>query len=370
MKTFITCILFSGITFLASGQITNQGEFKFKITAQLTDWVSMTIDLRKWSQLDSIRNVDSLLHKVWSDIRPIRDSLTDPYSGKRIDYSKFIPFSQFKVTEYPQTGNTYRYRNDSLIQFKTSRDTLKIRIYTGNPNYDKNKRGPQLLHEPYTITFSMNKLDDVMKLRKGYVDSLLATMPAIFRKDYIDHVNFNKHYYNNQDSAQSKWSISSGSWNNSKEVAFEPDLYFGLQYVRGNWVTSAALGFQLIHGNYFGKRKVYKIFWEPHFFFTTDNAKSTSMKRNDFITFRFVQYEQDFSSSNGHTNANDKVEFLPMSFSIGYLVGRSGNLYEKNTFKFSVPGFVFKDLNIEPEFFFNDLFKHFSPSLKLNLNLD
>jgi hypothetical protein len=64
---------------------------------------------------------------------------------------------------------------------------------------------------------------------------------------------------------------------------------------------------------------------------------------------------------------NNGIGLIYSNASIGYLIKRNGNWFEKNTVKFSLPGLQSKNIILEPEFYFNDFFKHFSPSLKLTL---
>ena len=196
-------------------------------------------------------------------------------------------------------------------------------------------------------------------MNQGQADSVLVEIKQIAsaRKHKVKEINMNGLY--NAENHTWKTPLKQ-SKNFDDGLFFEPDVYVGFQYARGAWIPSAVVGFQLINGDYDGKREVFKLMWEPHFFFSRDAANKLISDRNDFLTFRLYQYDKE----------ENVGLYSPTSFSIGYLINRQGNWYEKHTFKFSVPGLTYKLISLEPEFFFNDFFKHFSPSLKLNFNLD
>ena len=102
--------------------------------------------------------------------------------------------------------------------------------------------------------------------------------------------------------------------------------------------------------------------WEPYFFFTRDASNKLITERNDFATLRFIQVEDDERSKGS-------FEYVG-NFSIGYLTYKKGNWFEKNTWKVGLPGVRSGWLQLEPEFYFNNLFKNFSPTLKLTLHYE
>jgi len=144
-----------------------------------------------------------------------------------------------------------------------------------------------------------------------------------------------------------------------KRKYYEPYIQLGIQYLRGSWAPSTGVGMQLIHGRYDANREVFKLYWEP-FFFTRNSTNNLISQRNDFITFKYNEVRK--------VQPRDAEIFL--NFSIGYLVGRRGNWFEPNTFKFAVPGLGVRNINLEPEFVFNKFFKNFSPSLRLTLEIE
>ena len=62
----------------------------------------MKIELSDFADLQRVANIDSLLNVFLQDIAPLKDSLADPLTSKRIDYitdveqRKKIRFQQFQ----------------------------------------------------------------------------------------------------------------------------------------------------------------------------------------------------------------------------------------------------------------------------------
>ncbi len=90
----------------------------------------MTLEFTDVNQLIELVNVDSLVEKVWQDLQPLRDSLTKPLVNRRVDYNASPAGAQIRITEYPQSGSTYQYIKDELVQTKVEQDTLRIRWQT------------------------------------------------------------------------------------------------------------------------------------------------------------------------------------------------------------------------------------------------
>ena len=330
------------------------GELPINIDFNMGNGIKMTLEMYKMSDLDAFKPVDALLNKFWADLLPIRDSIAKPTISKRIDYFNSAKHGYFKITEHVSDGVTYRYKDDQLHQTKTGEDTLRIGLQT----FYKIIRDTVKLYRPVFITFTLDKIESLTTMKDGMADSAISLIQNNTGLSKANKAPVKLYY--NYDPVNKIWLPLKNTYQSKKRVFFEPDLYVGLQYARGSWVTSAAAGFQLIHGDYEGERDVFKLLWEPHFIFTKNISNSVFTNRNDFVTFRYYHYNK----------TSGRQDYYPLSFSFGYLVGRKGDFYEKNTFKFSVPGVTYKSFSLEPEFFFNDFFKHFSPSLKLNFNID
>jgi hypothetical protein len=101
------------------------------------------------------------------------------------------------------------------------------------------------------------------------------------------------------------------------------------------------------------------IYWEPQFSFSSDASGKIQSFRNDFLTFRLAE-----TPNKPYTNFE-----LLSAISVGYLINRSGNYFEKNTFRVGLPGLATGRLQLEPELYFNNFFKNVSPGIRLSLKI-
>ncbi|MBX2939111.1 MAG: hypothetical protein KF880_03450 [Ferruginibacter sp.] len=318
------------------------------------DGTSMTIHFFSTNQLDSLLQMNNLLQKVWTEIQPVVEQPKYANVLKRVDYLYLNDSSKFRVKDYTHYGDGYLYTDGNARANKLGKDTLRVFLQTRERMGNKGT----FYYQTFYLTFTFNEFKDMLLLNDQVIKDAIhaAKQHAPSSKKIGIYPSFPDAYH----WEDNRWNKYEPEVKRNKKSFFEPDMNVGFQYVRNAWVPSAAVGIQWVKGSYFRERNVFKLLWEPHFSFTRNADDNLRIRRNDFITFRFVEYSK---------GENDKV-YMPTSFSIGYLAGRSGNLYEKSTFKFSLPGFAYQGLCIEPEFFFHNLFKQFSPSLKILYNFE
>ena len=87
----------------------------------------MQLEITDFSDLKNIANIDSLLQTFLTDIAPLKDSLSDPLTSKRIDYitdaqgRKKIRFQQFQPK-----GASFLINKGELSSLRTEQDTINI----------------------------------------------------------------------------------------------------------------------------------------------------------------------------------------------------------------------------------------------------
>jgi hypothetical protein len=123
-------------------------------------------------------------------------------------------------------------------------------------------------------------------------------------------------------------------------------------------VPSLSLGAGVIISNSHFKRDIV-LSWDPHFFFAQDSEGKLKTFRNDLLTLTWGQ---------GFVKDNEprKESHLLFIMSLGYLVNRKGDYFEKNTWRMgggrlSLFGGKTK---IEPTIYFNNFFKGVTPGLR------
>ncbi len=322
----------------------------------------MILEFDADNQVDSLPDIDSLVQVVWQNLTALGDSLTTPLANKRVDVVFSAIDTKVRVQDFPQKGASYRIKDGDVTQLKVEQDTLRVRLFT--------RRASLSILPPmgqsYYITFLVNHIADL--------PSILAQQPigatiALFRTDFAARKHkkasayFTRYYAGYDVVTQKRISPLKGNLNSFyHKVELIPYVQVSLQYLRGAWVPSAGAGLELINKLSENVENRFQLLWEPHFVFGGDSLKRNGVQRNDFITFRY----HTLSKYNG---VDRKIEFR-QTFSLGYLIRRKGTHFEASTFKFSLPGLQTKNILLEPEFFFNNLFKNFSPSLRLTLFLE
>ena len=336
------------------------GSIRYRYNFILPHNNRMVIDLFKVNYVYQLPDLDSLFKKIWSDLQPMRDSLSDPLKVRKVDYMATMNHIVIGIKQYNPPGSYYSYKDDELVQMKINQDTLR---YIGFVEQDQSLTKTQYnsLVPGYTITLLLNDISDVGKLPKGFLSSGIE----LLKKDLDPNDKGNNGPYSGtydiiQQKRVTPLNRPEPLWNKHGVV---PYAQMSIQYGRGDWMPSAGAGLEYYYGRsqygQFGARLI----WEPFFFFSRDLNKKLVTERNDFLTLKFYSNWKFVykALTDGQYNLN---------FSIGYLIRRKGTWFEPNTFKFSFPGLQRKNMLLEPEFFFNKFFKNFSPSLKLTVFLE
>jgi hypothetical protein len=319
----------------------------------------LMIELSTLSQIDSIPTLDSLALAVDKSLKLLGDSLIDPLSHNRIDV--IISTTQrIRVASYPQQSDVFSVTNGNVTQLKVEQDTLRITLWT--KGFYKSKNGPVSAYIPYYLTFILNNLSDLTSLPFEDLTRIIHQVSMEVDKLKTRDKQFSGIKY------FAGYLVPSGKnyWNHNLsrtgKVRFSTDPYVqsGFQYIRNSFVPSAGVGIMLTQKKSDQYEREWRLMWEPLFFFSRNADNKLVTDRNDFICFK--QY-----SRNEFEGYSKKV-VLVQNVSFGYLIRRKGNWFEKNTFKFSLPtGIQYENILLEPEFVFDNFFRHFSPSLKLTV---
>ena len=331
--------------------------FSFRMPPSKT-WIQL--ELTNLQQLNQLPNLDSLLAQSLLAIKGVVDSTPMDNIARRIDAVPRDQKVEIRTTSHESNHNTLVYQQGSLSNLKIERDTLRITFYTGDVNDIKRQM-------PGFLTVQVNFLQDLYALPLHVMDSCIVLARKHFTEELVKGIGWRERVTATFDlsqglmispSVQRLKAFGKRAFNVSlnNEGTFLPAIYGSLQYVRGMVAPSFSAGLSyVISDNKRNDHRVY-LMWEPYFLFSREGNQLRT-DRNDFITFRKVDYEKP---------QNGGWSFV-QNFSLGYLVGRRGNWFEPNTVKFSLPGVRNYTLQVEPEFYFNGFFKNFSPSLRFSL---
>ncbi|HYM94973.1 MAG TPA: hypothetical protein VET23_12585 [Chitinophagaceae bacterium] len=318
----------------------------------------MEIEVSDLSDLNRMANIDSLLQIFLQDIAPLKDSLSDPLTAKRIDYvtdaqgRKKIRFQQFQ----PKSAS-FLINNGDLASLKTEQDTINIIGIIVNPPKPVEKIS-LTNSRYYHFTFYLNNMNELT----GYMNGILA--------EKIKTIQNNIH---------GKWPIVLGSGFHyikkdktitaDKPQGFTPtgtgdflvaNITVNVQNYKNYFVPSFSLGMRLTLTN---RERTFKwepgIFWEPHFLFARDNQNKMHTYRNDFLTFTYGQ--------GGIKDYDPRKDFaFSAVVSLGYLINRNGDYFEKNTFRFGAGKLSISKTTIEPSLYFNNFFKGVTPGIRIS----
>jgi hypothetical protein len=324
----------------------------------------MIIEVQRLHIIQQLPDLDSLFAKIWEDLKPIYDSLTDPLMLRRVDYVNIAKQVKIRVKQYTPSGTYYSYKDDELVQMKVDQDTLRFRGYI-KPEPGKD-RGVSFLSSYYTVTLLLNNITDVAKLQDGILQSGVELVLKDLEHSLEKSARRVDNYYYGAYDMKTRKRISPRNdkyMGYGKRVALAPYAQAGIQFVRGAFVPSAGLGIEYSNSEYNLSKNAIRLIWEPYFYFKRDDKDKVIMQRNDFITLKF------YTGYNPVGNPSRTFSWN-QNFSLGAMIYRKGELFEKGTFKFTLPGLQTKNILIEPEFFFNKFFRNFSPSMRLTVNLD
>jgi hypothetical protein len=323
-------------------------------------------------QLNYLPNLDSLLTIVKEAVQPLQDSLKEDGFVRRVDFvfNNYTNAPRVRIVTYNNRPINYTYVKKELVQLKVDMDTLRIKIITptgkkikifknGKPEFIDGKASFIILFTLNNI-ININSADNnvlslcINKLKETNQASL-ATESKNNRKA-IYNATFNLTENKLISPSKSKW--IKHSWGHNSELV--PNLYTSLQYSLGSFVPSMGAGLRYTFANRNLSTKRIFATWEPHFFFSRNINNELKTDRNDFLTLRYTELE---------TKRTSGFDFIA-NFSLGLLVRKQGNWFEKNTLKLGLPGARSGWLQVEPELFFTGLLKQVSPSLKITLHYE
>jgi hypothetical protein len=328
--------------------------------------------------LPAVMNLDSLLLAVWTDLQPLKDSFPDDLNCRRIDYHAAPGGkARIRLLNHKPMGTSFVKEANGLSFLKMEQDTLHIIGYIAEEKpyeyfkgfdmiqVNRTDRGTYINYMPYEIFVTVNNLSGFPQLLNntlnGYMKDIAANYQKITghnaKKDWQQKVNLQ---YEPLSSYKGLDQYVVYRKQGSKYV-FIPVAQAGIQNIRSSFVPYASAGLSITNISYDDVGKEFALLWEPFFFFDKNGNGKTVIQRNDFITFSF---KEQWKRPAG------KEVSLSNTFSVGYLLNRDGEYFNKNTFKIAFPGMQFRNLLLQPQFIFNDLFKQFYPSVRMQVRME
>ncbi len=318
----------------------------------------LEIELTDITDLEKIANIDSLLQIFIDDVTPLKDSISDPLTSKRIDYiTDAQGRKKIRLQQFQPKGASFLVNNGEIASLRTEQDTINIIGVIANPPKAEQKislTNPRYYH----LIFYLNDFNELAGYMHGVLSEKIATM---------------------QNNIHTKWPLILGGSSHSlgkdktisadKPKGFTPQatgdyitgfITVNLQNYKNYFVPSFSLGARLTLTN---RDRSFKwepgLLWEPHFLFARDAQGKLKTYRNDFLTLIYGQ--------GGTTDHDPRKDFsFSAVFSLGYLIRREGDLIDKNTFRFGAGKLQFLKTTIEPSMYFNNFFKGVTPGIRIS----
>ena len=318
----------------------------------------LKMELTDITDLEKISNMDSLLLSVVNDLTPLKDSLADPLASKRVDYiSDAQGRKKIRVQTYPPKGQNYLLDKGDLSALKVTQDTINIIGVIENP--PKAEQKISLTHPRYfQLVFYLNNLSELRNYMNGTLSAKIATIQKEVKGKWPTVLGSGWHYLE-------KDKTITGDKPHGFTNAGTGDFLIGtasvnVQNYKKYFVPSFSLGLRLTISN---RDKTFKwepgLAWEPHFLFGDDSAGKLKTFRNDFLTLTYGQ---------GGVKDHDPRKDFSFSavFSVGYLIHRSGEFIEENTFRLGAGQIKFWKTSVEPSVYFDHFFKGVTPCIRIS----
>lgn len=305
------------------------------------------LELVNSSQLNRFQNFDSLLLVFLSDMKPFKDSLADPLSGKRVDYRiDTAGRKMVRIRETRSPGTTFLLGDDpSLLRLRQDTVFILLAEKAGRLNRLTIVLNRYSELETWITTGLNSKMQElaVSKDNRWAGDwnasgcpAYLIKDPSITMKDDSAYAGAHIHDY------------------------LELSSIIAVQNYKNYLTPSVALG-AAIWLNRKNFSHEFGLFWEPVFLFGSDAHGRLQTYRNDLLVFRYALGE----------SGTLKDPLLPVglntNISLGYFIRRSGNFFEKDSWRLTAgeAKLLGNRLLLQPCIYFNNLFKNVTPGLRL-----
>jgi len=367
-KTISLLVLFLSITATLCAQTTNKSDKAFEVPSDIIINRRFYINLDKGNKLEialtditdleRVANIDSLLQLFIKDITPLKDSISDPLTSKRIDYiTDAQGRKKIRLQQFQPKGASFLINKGELASLRTEQDTINIIGIITNPPKASQKIS---ITQPryYHFTFYLNKIDELTDYMNGILTEKISTIQNNVTGKWPLILGTASHYLKKDPaiSADRPKGFTQGQTGDYLEGL----ITVNVQNYKNYFVPSFSIGTRLTLTN---RDRTFKwepgLFWEPHFLFAKDDQGKLRTYRNDFLTLTYGQ--------GGTTDHDPRKDFSYSAvFSLGYLINRNGDYFDKNTFRLGAGKLKLTKTTIEPSLYFNNFFKGVTPGIRIS----
>ena len=309
----------------------------------------LELELSADNQLSRFKNFDSLLLVFLIDMKPFKDSLSDPLSGKRVDYRiDTAGRKMVRIRETRSAGTTFLLGENDPSLLRLRQDTVYILLEEKENRFSR-------------LTIVLNRYDRLESWIATGINAKMDELEVNKEHRWADDWNMGPghraYLVKDPSITMRKDSLHTEAHGNTY---LELSSIIALQNFKNFLTPSVDLGFAIgQHKKDFVQE--FGVYWEPLFLFGTDAKGRLQTYRNDLFVFH---YAFDVSGT-----ARDPLTpvGLTTNFSLGYFVRRSGDFFEKDSWRLTAGEIHFfgNRLLLQPCIYFNNLFKNVTPGLRL-----
>ncbi len=361
-------MLFTSIAASVCAQSNNKSDKAFEVPSNiiinrrfyinLDKGNRLQIELTDITDLQTLENIILLLQTFADDIAPLKDSIADPLTSKRIDYiTDAQGRKKIRLQQFSPKGESFLINKGELASLRTEQDTINIIGIIKDPPKPSQKMSltyPRYYH----LTFYLNNINELSGYMHGALKEKIATIQNNVNTKWPLILGGSSHYLKKDSTV----SADKPKGFTSKSIGDFINGYItvNVQNYKSYFVPSFSVGARLVLTN---RDRTFKwepgLFWEPHYLFAKDNLGKLRTYRNDFLTLTYGQ--------GGTTDYDPQKDFsFSTVFSIGYLIHRQGDFIDKNTFRLGAGKLKLLKTTIEPSMYFNNFFKGVTPAIRIS----
>lgn len=320
----------------------------------------MQIDLTDITGLKYLQNPDSLIRNFLRDMEPFKDSVQDHLTIKHIVYLPEHAGSNKLLIIQHAPPPAYLVKHGEAAALKLEQDTITFIGKVVEDGSFKKINDPSY----YRIVFYLNDLNEL----SGYLGGLLAQNINDLRNgtkwvqgtDKMMHLKNNMNIY-----AAAKGGMVMG------EIFLDLQFSANIQNYKDHFIPSLSVGIKVVT-NHKNIRQEFGIYSESLFSFAQSSSPSPSPSPQNTVNTRQTFRNTIYSFSYGRYRVKEDGKVLPaflFPLSVGFLVNRKGDLFEKGTirFGFGEARFFGGKTVLEPLIYTNtsSLFNIVSPGIRL-----
>ena len=315
---------------------------------------TMRIEVNDLEDLKRFNNMDSVIRVFLTDLEPLKDSLGDQLLSRRIDYiTDSFGRKEIRIQQFKPKGESYLVERGNVSALKLEQDTVNFRgTVTYTAKYTLRKAFTSTRH--YQVSFFVNDLADLALYADGRLNEKIASLQGNKRPDWNTTATRGTARLKKDPSITARLPQGNVAGGNFLNFRFSVDV----QNYKSYFVPSFSLGTGVIISSSFFKRDI-MVSWDPDFLFARNAAGRLKAYRNDFVTLTWGQ---------GLVEDNEpRLESsLLFIMSLGYLVNRQGEYFDKNTFRLGAGRLSLYrgKAKFEPVMYFNHFFKGVTPGLR------